>query len=270
MFSITTNKIRPLVGAIGLGLALLTSSVHANDSTAVMAAGGLVFTKSDSIIMEEEDLFISQDKIRVAYRFRNTSNKPITTRVAFPLPELSANDEFTGNIDPTSKNPMNFSVTVDGKKLQFDTERKKLGSGEDISYKITHHWMQTFPANKTLSVIHTYRPGTGGAVDFEMHDERDGRFCIEPSLQKWIDDLYKKGQHTSTSIVQYILTTGANWKGPIGKFRLTVKKADAKEKLSFCGTGIKKVDDLTFVMEKTNFTPEHDLNVLYLHPYGLD
>lgn len=255
-----------IAGLLSIGLVSISA---ANDSTAVLGAGGLVFTQSPDITMASEDLFISQDKIKVAYQFRNTSNKPITTRVAFPLPALALNSDMDMSIDPTKANPMGFSVTVNGKKVKFATERKQQGSGYEQTVNITHHWQQTFPAKQTIFVQHAYKPGVGGAVDFGMHDEKDGRFCIEPDLQQWIDQQYKNGKHLSTSIVQYILTTGANWKGPIGHFRLTIKKANPEEKLSLCGTGLKKTDDLTFVMDKTNFTPEKDLNILYLHPYGL-
>ena len=62
--------------------------VQANDSTAAMGTGGLVFTQSEHIVMAEEDLFVSQKKVRVQYRFTNTSSRDITTRVAFPLPDL--------------------------------------------------------------------------------------------------------------------------------------------------------------------------------------
>lgn len=262
------RKLVPFSFGLLLYLGYVISS-WANDSTAVLGAGGLVFTQSPNIMMENEDLFISQDKIKVAYKFRNTSNKSITTRVAFPLPPLPVNTDMDMSIDPSNANPMNFSVIVDGKKVKFATERKKQGSGFEQVYYITHHWQQTFPAKQTIFVEHTYKPGTGGAVDFGMQDEKDGRFCIEPDLQQWIDKVYKEGKHLSTSIVQYILTTGANWKGPIGHFRLTVKKANPEEKLSFCATGLQKIDNLTFVMDKTNFTPDKDLNILYLHAYGL-
>eukprot|EP01035_Chromulina_nebulosa_P002425 gene2425-3273_t len=56
--------------------ALIAAPVLANDSTAELAAGGLVLTKTDAIEMRSEDLFISAEAVRVRYVFINTSGKP--------------------------------------------------------------------------------------------------------------------------------------------------------------------------------------------------
>lgn len=259
-------------------LALFTvSTASANDSTAAFGVGGLVFTKSEHIVMQAEDLFISKDKIRVAYQFYNSSDKSITTRVAFPLPEVileadgSSIPYYTEETLPKDKNILKFSVTIDGKKQPFESEDKKRFDKDVQAYahKITHHWMQTFPAKKIVSVVHEYTPGVGGSVEYGMQDEASGKFCIDQDLQNWMKHLEKTNYKVSTDVIEYILTTGANWKGPIGKFKLTVKKSDPNEKLSFCGTGVKKVDAKTFVMEKTNFTPTKDLHIIYLKPYQL-
>jgi len=61
---------------------LPTSPLEANDSTAELATGGLVFVKNNHIEMLSEDLFTSPDEIRVRYRFLNTSNRDITVHVA--------------------------------------------------------------------------------------------------------------------------------------------------------------------------------------------
>ena len=261
---------RSIQAALLTSAVLLISNVQANDSSAVIGAGGLVLTQSDAIAMQQEDLFVSETKIKVDYKFRNTSNKAVTTRVAFPLPELPAETDMDLSADPRAANPMKFKLMVDGKPRTFETERKTIKRNGETFYKVTHHWLQTFPAGKTVSVSHSYVPITGGGVDFGMHNEKDGRFCIDKETQQWITDTYKKNGHISTGIVEYILTTGANWKGSIGKFKLTLQKAEPNNKLSFCGTGVKKVNASTFVMEKTNFTPTKDLQVLFLHPYSLN
>lgn len=253
------------------------STVAANDSTAAFGVGGLVFTKSEHIAMQEEDLFISKDKIRVAYKFYNTSDQAITTRVAFPLPEAfleadgSSLPYYTEDTLPKDKNILKFSVTIDGKKQAFQSEDKKRFDKDVQAYAhtITHHWMQTFPAKKVVSVVHEYTPGVGGAVEYGIQDEETGKFCVDKDLQQWMKQLEKTNYKVSTDVIEYILKTGANWKDSIGKFKLTVKKSDPSEKLSFCGTGVKKVDAKTFVMEKTNFTPTQDLHILYLKPYKL-
>ena len=68
--------------------ALATTSVLANDTMATLEAGGLVFTRSDEITMAREDLYISPEKVEVKYLYRNTSDKPVSTIVAFPMPKI--------------------------------------------------------------------------------------------------------------------------------------------------------------------------------------
>src|SRR5512142_3146984 len=72
--------------AILAGL-FVAAEAHANDSAAVIGAGGLELTKSDSIVMESEDLYLSLPEVRVSYVFRNTSDRDVETVVAFPLPD---------------------------------------------------------------------------------------------------------------------------------------------------------------------------------------
>ena len=77
--------------ALTLGLALVAAPAFANDSTAELGAGGLILSRNDVVSMDSEDLFISRDKVTVDYVFRNTSDKDVSTVVAFPLPEIEAN-----------------------------------------------------------------------------------------------------------------------------------------------------------------------------------
>ena len=60
----------------------------ANDSVAELRAGGIVLARSDAVSMEREDLYLSMDEVRVAYRFRNHTDEAVETIVAFPMPDL--------------------------------------------------------------------------------------------------------------------------------------------------------------------------------------
>jgi ABC-type nitrate/sulfonate/bicarbonate transport system substrate-binding protein len=59
--------------ALALAFALaLASPARANDSEAQIGLDGIVVLKqSRAIVMESEDLFISEGLVRVAYRMRN-------------------------------------------------------------------------------------------------------------------------------------------------------------------------------------------------------
>jgi hypothetical protein len=68
--------------------------------------------------------------------------------------------------------------------------------------------------------------------------------------------------------ISYVLTTGANWYGPIKEFRLTIDKGDKANFISFCGEGVKKTGPTTFEMKKTDFSPEQDIDILLLVKVG--
>jgi hypothetical protein len=66
--------------------------------------------------------------------------------------------------------------------------------------------------------------------------------------------------------IDYILTTGANWAGPIGDFHLTVDKGQTNAIISFCGDGVTKTGPTRFEVRRKNFTPTADLHILILLP----
>jgi hypothetical protein len=96
----------------------------ANDTTAELATGGLVFVRNDNVEMRSEELFISIDEIRVRYRFFNTSDQDVAVHVAFPMPDVRR-EEFDVNIP--SDDPVNllaFSTRVNGRAVKAEVEQK--------------------------------------------------------------------------------------------------------------------------------------------------
>lgn len=296
----------------------------ANDSTAALGAGGIVLTQSADIRMASEDLFVSRDEIRVKYSFVNESGAPITTRVAFPLPEAdleALTETDVGWQTDDMDNVVDFHVAVDGRAVTPVLERKAFLKGVDVTdaltrlgvpvspkanevlavvnglpkakkqelvtrklitgtedwtqllwvVKNTYHWQQTFPSDRPLKVEHRYKPVLGGhfIAAQPLADESYRRmFCIDEPTKKGIEARLRQqskinqGTILSASVIEYVLTTGKNWKGPIGQFTLTVTKGDEKNIISFCMDGVKKTGPTTFVVQKRDFEPESDLKVL--------
>lgn len=111
----------------------------ANDGTAELATGGLVFVKNNDVEMLSEDLFISTKQIRVNYRFLNKSNKDISAYVAFPLPDLKMDPDDDVTEIPTD-DPINFvgfSTTVDGLQVRANVEQKVYVDGRDQTRALT-------------------------------------------------------------------------------------------------------------------------------------
>lgn len=320
---------------IAASLLACACPASANDSTASTATGGLVLQKSDSIAMESEDLFLSVDQARVAYRFRNLSKVPVTTIVAFPMPPRKLYDEFGGDI----AYPSGFKTRVDGRPVKVTLERKAMAKGKDqlallksLGIPVTpdrlnnatvvmdrlaaskkaellrlglvfeeewdddgkgmkkhlvpqwevhdsYWWRQTFPAGRDIMIDHRYVPGAGGSVESsiafpEFRNTPDTKamitkYCIDKSFIAAVDARRSKSENgpmMPDRWIDYVLTTGANWAKPIGSFRLVVDKGKAKNLVSFCGDGVRKISPTQFEMKKSNWRPDKDLHVLIIEP----
>lgn len=283
-----------------LFLLLVGGRCLANDSTAELATGGLIFTKSADIEMLSEDLFISMKEIWVQYRFYNHSERDIVTRVAFPVPDINYGAGDFNFMIPTDdpQNILGFRTTVNNRPVAALVERKAILNGIDETealrnlgvalapplnqknylpqetwdelvrlglientprndgdieprwtLKTTYHWQQTFRAHQDLVVDHRYLPSVGSVVPVTAStllsnplnleiDQTKGlnRFCID---QEFLNAMVgTPNLMWEQHFLEYILVTGANWAGPIGKFRLVIDKGSPDNLVSFCGQAI--------------------------------
>jgi hypothetical protein len=129
--------------AMPLALVLAATAARANDSTAQLAAGGLVLTRSDAIEMQSEDLYISREAVRVRYRFLNSSGRDTTVRVAFPMPDIGGPDFFMRDVSIPLDAPANilgFTTLVEGKPVKMEVEQKAMvGDADRSAWLIANH-----------------------------------------------------------------------------------------------------------------------------------
>src|SRR5438445_12413748 len=112
--------------ALAAALAASVSPAWANDSTAELATGGLIFVRNDNVEMRSEDLMISTKEVSVRYRFFNKSDKDVTVLVAFPMPEVRL-DENDSNISVPTEDPVNllgFTTMVNGQPVKTEVEQR--------------------------------------------------------------------------------------------------------------------------------------------------
>lgn len=112
-------------------LLCLSASALANDSTAELAAGGLVLVKTGDIEMRSEDLFVSAKEVRVRYHFFNRSERDVSARIAFPIPDISM-EEPDANLSVPTEDPVNifgFRTAVNGKPVKMDVEQRAFAGG---------------------------------------------------------------------------------------------------------------------------------------------
>jgi hypothetical protein len=324
-------------------LAVLTSlaiagavahSAYANDSSAQLAAGGLILTKNADVRMASEDLFISPYEVRVRYEFVNDSARDITTQVAFPLPKLDMYEMSEVPLGMTTGDPINFvgfTVRANGRPIPVTLQARATQNGRDVSAQVraaglpigiyspafnaalgalsparerelvragllevdgdarrpkwtvelTYHWQQTFPAGKPIVIEHRYKPVTGeqffgrfSLADKEMREYWDKNFCLDAgtraALGKALDAMTARRNNPDDGSAMliaystaYILTTANNWKGPIGRFHLTLDKVRPQNVISLCWNAapLRKTGPTRFETTVVNFRPGRDLNI---------
>jgi hypothetical protein len=146
--------------------------------------------------------------------------------------------------------------------------------------KSSFFWTQTFPAGREVAVEHRYSPSVGetvgtmlGSPDIEAKQfgDYEALYCVDKDFVSGA----RKAQHVDASgnmqtpfyerRIAYVLTSGANWAGPIGDFHLTIDKGAPDSLVSFCADGVKKTGPTRFEVRHANFTPTRDLHILILY-----
>jgi hypothetical protein len=124
--------------------AFLANGAEANDTNAVIAAGGITFARTDAIRMEEEDLFISPGEVRVAYQFSNLTDRDETLTIAFPIPDIDVGlmSEAPHEFHASSHDGdiLNFRLMVNGAPVAAAFEARAIAeNGQDITKLLAAH-----------------------------------------------------------------------------------------------------------------------------------
>jgi hypothetical protein len=107
-------------------------AARANDSTAQLATSGLIFVHNDRVELRSEDLYISASEVKVRYRFFNKTDQDVKVLVAFPMPEIKAEQELALALpseDPV--NTLDFSTLVNGQPVTTQVEQRVMAAGID-------------------------------------------------------------------------------------------------------------------------------------------
>jgi hypothetical protein len=125
------------IGPLAFAASLFAVPASANDSSAALAAGGLVFVTTEDVRMRAEDLIISLDEVRVRYEFENVSDHDVTTLVAFPMPDLKGDSDYNVSIPvEDGENFLAFETTVDGKPVATKIEQRVTALGVDQTARL--------------------------------------------------------------------------------------------------------------------------------------
>jgi hypothetical protein len=143
------------------------------------------------------------------------------------------------------------------------------------------YWRQRFPAGKSVTIEHSYKPVTGQAFFSEYDlkakpgagdDYWKKAYCVDkPTLARVRLAMAERKQSNrnegllNANSTDFILKTANNWKGGIGRFHLTLDKLKPDNILSLCWDGaLKKTGATTFEATRDNFAPARDIKFVVL------
>lgn len=128
------------------------------------------------------------------------------------------------------------------------------------------YWEQTFPAGAQVEIEHVYTPFLGteniGPGSLDVASVADA-VCLDGERRKRARALLDKpGSQART--LDYVLSTGSNWKGPIRALAVTIEKQHETDVVATCLPGLKArgpmIDDVLMKDAK----PTQDIHVLFI------
>jgi hypothetical protein len=192
--------------------------------------------------------------------------------------------EFHGETVPCGNDADDDVMANTARKSTLDwVKLAKEGVTKLWQASYVYYWDQEFPPAKTIHVAHEYFPFAGrDSATIDFVDPQWGiknakalasRFynydlCITDGTYNAAKQAAKRSKlNTDHSVIEYVLTTGANWSGPIKDFTLNLKKGSKDAVVSLCFDGdFVKSDALTLSSHVRNFVPKKDLQILFLYP----
>jgi len=103
---------------------------------------------------------------------------------------------------------------------------------------VNYVWLLRIPANRTVKVVHVYRPlASGGEAGWPDEDRLRDAFCADDAfIRAWktlkpsLD--FRGYTGVPGAVVDYVLKTANTWNGPIRDFTLRLKKGSPTEIVS--------------------------------------
>lgn len=174
---------------------------------------------------------------------------------------------------------LHASYQVDGSSTLTDEQVRRieaLGRGEFPQWRVTesYYWEQVFPAGRAIEVTHEYQP-FAGSRNWDFKDAENARLwrdyaartptCLAPGALRQL----RKAGGMFHRDVAYVLGTGRNWKGPIGRFTLRIHAGTPAQAVSACLPGpLKRTGPSTLEFSRTQFVPQDRLHVHFFDAHA--
>ena len=132
--------------------------------------------------------------------------------------------------------------------------------------KTTAYWRQVFPAGQAIALGLAYKPIVGrNAFSSGALQPFKKAVCIDAVSEQSILRLASDGAALTMVMIGYVAHSGSEALGPVGRFRLTVEKPEAKSIAATCRQGLSKIGPTTSDWVATAYPTDEDFRFLFVH-----
>jgi hypothetical protein len=211
------------LAAVSPSIALANGGGYVGGTASNGALGAFQPKNAQQIEMQTEDLkidlHIEHGHVDVQYTLHNPG-KAVTAEIGFPckaVTELLADEDNPKKIKEGETTPplRNFTVELDGGKVEWKTVREKAGQkdfpapevrGEMSPYRHVPYW-------------YTFKLPFAAGQTRKLHVRYDTNYHV-------ITGSVSEDSESSPETLTYLFSTAAVWKGPIGKGKVTIEAVD--------------------------------------------
>jgi Domain of unknown function (DUF4424) len=133
------------------------------------------------------------------------------------------------------------------------------------AYKSALHWRQSFAPGQVITVQITYVPMlTEARFSAEKLQSLKVMHCIDASIEAEITRRVAASAGAATfRWMTYGLTSGSQYLGEIGRFRMLVEKPGISAVVATCRKGLRAAGPTMLEWSAQNFHPDDDIHVLF-------
>lgn len=281
-----------------------------------LPAGGLVLVANGHIVPEQQDVFISPERIRLVYAFKNSGETDASMLVTFALPELDMTwiweqpPALPRTGDP---NFVDAVTTADGLNVTYRMDQRAYSLGLDVTdalkaqaiplypydsgiherirrlsattkedflgrgilraaaddkllpawlLRTTLYWRQPFPAGRSVTLVHSYRPVVGRPSGSLAALGRSA--CLEADDVRKLEKAARGADAPRLMVVGYQTTAGSSWSDSIGRFRLIIEKPSATAQIATCKGALQTVSPTQLEWQHRDYAIDDDVTVLFV------
>lgn len=169
-----------------------------------------------------------------------------------------------------------FSVSNADKKrligLGLISDDPATGELPEWAVETIYYWTQSFPANSTTRIKHTYEPIPSFSIHYvspgQGVKELSDSLCVnQEELISWIkksnQGIFPLNERFTVNTIDYILTTANHWKRPIKEFHLVIADKAWLASSCFEKNKLKRINEHSVEITINDFVPKAEIEVFF-------